>query len=30
MSSFEKLYDQLTSLLNEAELDLQKFYEKGN
>lgn len=30
MSSFEKQYDQLTGLLSEAEVDLQKFYQKGN
>lgn len=30
MSSFEKRYVHLAGRLNEAEIDLQNFYEKGN
>lgn len=30
MSSFEERYGQLTDILDDAEEDLMKFYEKGN
>lgn len=30
MSRFEKRYDELSGILEEAKEDLQKFYEKGN
>ena len=30
MSTFDKRYSQLTDLLEDAEEDLMKFYEKGN
>ena len=30
MSRFEKRYDELTGILEDAQEDLMKFYEKGN
>jgi hypothetical protein len=30
MSTFDERYGQLTDVLNDAEEDLMKFYEKGN
>lgn len=30
MSKFEERYNELTGIINEAEEDLMKFYEKGN
>jgi hypothetical protein len=30
MSSFDERYGQLTDIIEEAEEDLMKFYEKGN
>jgi len=30
MSTFDERYGQLTEVLNDAEEDLMKFYEKGN
>jgi vacuolar-type H+-ATPase subunit H len=30
MSTFEERYTQLSNILDEAEEDLMKFYEKGN
>jgi ABC-type Zn uptake system ZnuABC Zn-binding protein ZnuA len=30
MSTFDERYSQLTDVLDEAEEDLMKFYEKGN
>jgi hypothetical protein len=30
MSKFEERYNELTGIINDAEEDLMKFYEKGN